>query len=79
MFTLGNTLTYQLYRGVCDMRKSFDGLCGLVRNELGRRPASGEVFVFLNHRRMLTFTLNLRLDPGVAGSYPEWISYMEMI
>jgi len=28
MFTLGNTLTYQLYRGVCDMRKSFDGLCG---------------------------------------------------
>jgi len=37
MFTLGNTLTYQLYRGICDMRKSFDGLCGLVRNELGRQ------------------------------------------
>lgn len=53
MFTLGNTLTYQLYRGVCDMRKSFDGLCGLVRNELGRQPASGEVFVFLNRRRTL--------------------------
>lgn len=53
MFALGNTLTYHLYRGVCDMRKSFDGLCGVVRNELGRQPASGEVFVFLNRRRTL--------------------------
>ncbi len=53
MFALGNTLTYHLYRGPCDMRKSFDGLCGLVRNELGRQPASGEVFVFVNARRTL--------------------------
>lgn len=53
MFALGNTLTYHLYRGICDMRKSFDGLCGIVRNELGRQPASGEVFVFLNRRRTL--------------------------
>ena len=53
MFALGNTLSYHLYRGVCDMRKSFDGLCGVVRSELGREPASGEVFVFLNRRRTL--------------------------
>lgn len=53
MFALGNTLTYHLYRGICDMRKSFDGLCGLVRNELGRQPANGEVFVFLNRRHTL--------------------------
>ncbi|SEM45511.1 IS66 Orf2 like protein [bacterium A37T11] len=32
------------------MRKSFDGLCGLVINELGRIATSGEVFVFLNRR-----------------------------
>jgi hypothetical protein len=51
MFALGNTLSYHLYRGDCDMRKSFDGLCGLVRGELGRQPASGEVFVFVNRRR----------------------------
>jgi len=51
MFALGNTLNYHLYRGHCDMRKSFDGLCGLVRSELGRQPASGEVFVFVNRRR----------------------------
>lgn len=33
------------------MRKSFDGLCGLVGSELGRNPTSGEVFVFLNSKR----------------------------
>jgi len=33
------------------MRKSFDGLCGLVRNELERDPTSSDVFVFLNRRR----------------------------
>jgi len=30
-----------------DMRKSFDGLCGLIRQGLGD-PLSGEVFVFRN-------------------------------
>lgn len=33
------------------MRKSFDALCGLVRNELQRDPTNGEVFVFLNRGR----------------------------
>lgn len=33
------------------MRKSFDGLSGLVRHELGRDPCNGEVFVFLNRSR----------------------------
>ena len=50
---LGNSLRYHLYRGHCDMRKSFNGLCGLVRNELGRQPGSGDVFVFINRRRTL--------------------------
>jgi len=35
------------------MRKSFNGLSGLVRDELGRNPAGGEVFIFLNRRRTL--------------------------
>jgi len=51
MFSLSSSHRYHFYRGVCDMRKSFNGLSGLVRNELGRDPASGEVFVFLNRRR----------------------------
>lgn len=33
------------------MRKSFDGLCGLVLNQMRRQPTSGEVFVFLNRSR----------------------------
>ena len=33
------------------MRKSFDGLCGLVASAMERRPTSGEVFVFLNRNR----------------------------
>ncbi len=33
------------------MRKSFDGLCGLVQSKLDRSPTSGEVFIFINRRR----------------------------
>jgi transposase len=51
MLSLGSSHSYYLYRTACDMRKSFDSLSGLVRNELGRDPASGEVFVFVNKRR----------------------------
>ncbi|QCR22611.1 IS66 family insertion sequence element accessory protein TnpB [Pontibacter sp. SGAir0037] len=51
MLSLTSSLRYLLYRGNCDMRKSFDGLCGLVGSELGRSPTSGEVFVFLNRKR----------------------------
>ncbi|MDZ7693880.1 MAG: IS66 family insertion sequence element accessory protein TnpB [Balneolaceae bacterium] len=51
MFSLSSTHRYWLYRGVCDMRKSFDGLSGLVRAELDRDPTSGDVFIFLNRRR----------------------------
>jgi transposase len=42
---------YYLYRPGADMRKSYDGLSGLVRRGLGRDPLSGEVFIFLNRRR----------------------------
>ncbi|MBE9466665.1 IS66 family insertion sequence element accessory protein TnpB [Dyadobacter sp. UP-52] len=36
MFSLGSSHQYYLYRGDCDMRKGFDGLCSLVDSELGR-------------------------------------------
>jgi transposase len=39
-----------LYRAPCDMRKSFDGLCGLIRSALGADPLSGSLFVFVNRR-----------------------------
>lgn len=51
MFSLGSEHSYLLYRKPCDMRKSFDGLSGLVIYELEREPTSGEVFIFINKRR----------------------------
>jgi len=33
------------------MRKSFDGLSGIVQNELKKDPLSSAVFIFLNRRR----------------------------
>lgn len=34
-----------------DMRKSFDGLSGLVRSEFQREPNDGSLFLFINRRR----------------------------
>lgn len=42
---------YYMSRASTDMRKSYDGLSGVVRQGLGRDPLSGEVFIFLNRRR----------------------------
>lgn len=62
MFSLSSAQRYYLYEGPCDMRKSFDGLCGLVLGAISRRPDTGEVFVFLNKRR--THLKLLHWEPG---------------
>jgi transposase len=51
MVALGSHLRFYLYREATDMRKSFDGLCGLVSSELECDPLSGDVYVFINRRR----------------------------
>lgn len=38
------------YRRPIDMRKSFDGLIGLVQGTLREDPLSGSLFVFFNRR-----------------------------
>jgi transposase len=50
MLTLTAATRIYLYLRPCDMRKSFDGLCGLIRSELGADPLSGSLFVFCNRR-----------------------------
>jgi transposase len=50
MFSLSSANSFLLYRKIADFRKGFDGLCGLVRNDLNREPATGEVFIFINRR-----------------------------
>lgn len=51
MLSLTHTCKYYLYRKPCDMRYGIYSLSGLVRNELGRDPLSGDVFVFIGKRR----------------------------
>ena len=63
-----------------DLRKSFDGLCGLVRTWLESDPLSGEIFVFRNRNgdrvKILTFEGDglaiwyKRLEEGVFR-FPE--------
>jgi transposase len=51
VFGLG--LATKIYVAVeaVDMRKGFDGLYGLVRDQLGQDPLSGHLFLFSNRTR----------------------------
>ena len=51
MFWTPARLRFYLYRRPTDMRKSFDGLHGIVSTDAARDPLSGDVFVFVNKRR----------------------------
>lgn len=51
LFALTSATHIYLYRTPCDMRKSFNGLSGLIRSELNADPLSGSLFVFCNKRR----------------------------
>lgn len=53
MLSLTSATRIFLYRGSTDMRRSFDGLCGMVRQEMGADPLSGSLFVFCNRRRTM--------------------------
>lgn len=61
MFSVSSAC-YYLFREPTDMRKSFDGLCGLVSGRLGQDPRSGDVFIFINKKR--TLAKLLRWEPG---------------
>lgn len=50
MFFPEGQIRVHLYGHPTDMRKSFDGLYALTRNELGLDPLSGQLFVFVNRR-----------------------------
>ena len=51
MFTLSSTQKFQLYTEPTDMRKSFDGLSGLVNDFKETSPSDSSVFVFINKKR----------------------------
>lgn len=51
MLSITKAQRYFIHCGATDMRKGFDGLCGIVRNEYLQNPLSGDVFIFLNQQR----------------------------
>ena len=56
--------------GATDMRKGFDGLCGLVIGSLEHDPLSGHLFLFVNRRRD---KLKILYWDGAAAA-PSWWS-----
>lgn len=51
MFFPNDRVRVWLYARPTDMRKQFDGLAALARNQLQEDPMSGHAFVFINRRR----------------------------
>jgi len=88
MFSLDATYRYWLYNKPVDMRKSFNGLGGIVTNVMGDRLRSGDVYIFINASRNMMKLLrqeegglvlySIRLDMGrmrvPTASGPDVIS-----
>ncbi|HPZ88464.1 MAG TPA: IS66 family insertion sequence element accessory protein TnpB [Flavihumibacter sp.] len=51
MLHLSTFCHYFLYSGHADMRKSFDGLCGIIKSQMSLNALNGSVFIFMNRRR----------------------------
>lgn len=51
MISLARGIRVFAYATPADMRKSYEGLSALVRQELGRDPLSGDLYLFCNRRR----------------------------
>lgn len=51
ILSFSNRYRYFVYAAGCDMRKGYDGLSGLVRNEFNKDPLLGDVFIFLSRTR----------------------------
>ncbi|WP_209332963.1 IS66 family insertion sequence element accessory protein TnpB [Lunatimonas salinarum] len=50
MLSLSSSARYFLYRHPVDMRCGIYSLAGLVQNDLGMDPLSGDVFIFIGKR-----------------------------
>jgi transposase len=72
MFFPEDRVRVWLYARPTDMRKQFDGLAALARNQLNEDPMSGHVFVFINRRR--TYMKVLYFD---RGGYCLWCKRLE--
>lgn len=51
MFSLSESHGYYYYNEVTDMRKSFNGLSGLVIDHMEEKDSERNVYIFVNRRR----------------------------
>ncbi len=51
MLNISSSQRYFVYSNLADMRKGFDSLCGVVREDFKMNPLSGDVFIFLSRTR----------------------------
>jgi len=72
MIAAPGSIRIYLYRIATDMRKSFDGLSGLVRSNFQENVLSGSLFVFINKRR--TYTKILYWD---GDGFAIWAKRLE--
>jgi len=87
MFSLTSSLRYYWYREQTDMRKSFDGLCGIINGEIKLEPTCGIVFIFMNKRRNQAKLLHWNqgtFDKPIVinnnnGQYIEWAQLVMLI
>lgn len=50
MLQLSSSVKYYWYNGYADMRKSFDGLCGMVQGFMEQNVVDGGVYIFVNKK-----------------------------
>ena len=74
MLTFASNLRIYLCVRPTDMRKSFDGLCALVRNVFQADPLDGSLFLFVNRRGDRLKMLWWDRD-GLAQFYKEFESH----
>lgn len=89
MFSLDGDVKYWLYNKPVDMRKSFNGLSGIVTNGMCASLRSGDVYIFMNASRnmmkmlrqeeggLVLYAIRLdmgRMKPAVQTSDDEVIS-----
>ena len=72
MFSLDNACRYWLYNKPVDMRKSFNGLSGIVTNAMCERLRSGDVFIFIGQSRKL-----MKLHHAEDGGMVMYVKRLE--
>lgn len=50
LLSLHDHVQYFLFMGNADLRCTFEGLCGVVRNQMKQDPLNHQVYIFINRR-----------------------------